>query len=204
MTFLKQWWWLLVLGPLVAAFAAALFTEQASDTYKAESTILVTSGTGLEASERLTNTYAGLVTLRSVLTEVKTRLNLNLSEQELARKITVSSDFSNQLIRISAKDAAPLLSTQIANTAAMVFVDRTNHQLLQLTQPAVEPAPGSPPSAPAPAKLLVVEEAVPTAESAKPSLLINAGLAAALGLLIAGSIGVALDALGGSLRAEEA
>jgi capsular polysaccharide biosynthesis protein len=203
-TFLRQWWWLLILGPVVAAGAAVGLTGTTPDVYKAEAKVLVGSGEGLEASERLTNTYADMVTLRPVLAEVKSRLNLELSEEELKRKLSVSSDFNSQLVSISAKDESPLRSAQIANITADVFVTTTNRQLLQLTQQPGEPVAGGPIPPPPPAKALVVENAQPSAKSAKPSLLINGGLAAALGLLIAGSMGVAFDALSGSLRPEEA
>jgi non-specific protein-tyrosine kinase len=202
---LARWWWLLLIGPLVAAGAAAFLSSRSGDEFKSEAVVLVVSGSGLEASERLTNTYSGLVTLRPVLTEVRNRLSLDLTEDELEDRIEASASFSDQLIHIAVRDESPLRAAAIANTTAQVFVERTNQQVSALAQPpGSQPDPSQPAQPPRPGTVTVVEEAVPSRNSTKPSLPVNTGLAAGLGLLIALCIGIGFDSVGRALRPDEA
>ncbi len=202
--FLLRWWWILLLGPIAAAIPAAYLANKADAVYQSKATVLVVSDTGLEASDRLTNTYAALVKLRPVISSVKTKLGLNLTEDELAKKIVVSADFSSQLIKIEAKDSDPGTAALIANTTAATFVSQTNATLVKPVEP-VSVAPGQPPPpSPAPAlqTVRVVEDAIPSETAVRPSIVINIVLAAALGFLVAGSIALALDAIW--LRPQEA
>ena len=197
MPFLLRWWWLLILGPIAAALPAAYLAGQSELSYKSTAIVLVGSPASLEASERLTNTYSNLVKLRSVMTTVKNDLRLSLTEEQLQDKITVSTDASSQLIHISAEDPDPQRASAIANNTASAFIQRINEQLSNPS--TVVPDPASSPSAGIPI-LRVVEAAAPADEPSGSNLVINAGLAAALGLLIAASIGVGLDSIGGDVR----
>src|SRR5688572_8368066 len=116
--FLRRRWWLLVLTSLVAGGAAYYFSKQLTPTYLATTTVLVnqTQAQGIIqyndvlTSERLTSTYAELVERRAILTEVKRRLDLSLSETELEGKISVSPVRNTQLLRISVEDQDPAIA----------------------------------------------------------------------------------------------
>ena len=176
MNVLRHWWWLMLLGPIAAAIPAALLVSRAEDTYRSSVTLLVTNQ--VEASERLTNTYAELIELRPVLATVNERVRLGYTEDELRAKISVSAEFSSQLIRISVKDPDPEIAASIANTTATAF--------LQLVEVQVGRAD----------TVKVVELAVPAESPTHRSLALSVGLASALGLLVAASVAIGLESIG--------
>jgi capsular polysaccharide biosynthesis protein len=196
MSFLLRWWWILLLGPIVAASSAAWSAGGSPPAYSSTATILIVNQTTLDASERLINTYAALVKLRPALTEIRTRLSLNETEESLAKKISVSTTFNSQLIRITARDENPILAANIANTAATVFVTRTEGEL---TRPMPTTTPDGLSTSPDPGRtsfLRIVEQASPSTDASKANIAVSAALAAALGLLISASICVGLDTVG--------
>src|SRR5688572_20959738 len=102
----RRYWWLLILGTTLAAAAAYVGSKQMTPVYQTSVTLLVnqTQNPGtvqyndILTSERLTNTYAELVTRAHVMTMVRTRLSLPLSEDALAEKISVSTVRNTQLL----------------------------------------------------------------------------------------------------------
>src|SRR5581483_3711410 len=120
MSFVMRWWWLLLLGLIIAAIPASYLATQTDKTYRSTSTLVVVIDP--EASDRLTKTYADLVKTRPVMTTVKQRLGLSMSEDDLAKKLNVTSNFDSQLIRITGEDPDPAFSAQLANTTASEFI----------------------------------------------------------------------------------
>ncbi len=78
----------------------------------------------MQTSEALAQTYITLMTTRPVLEGVITQLNLNISAEDLAKKIQTEVVGSTQLIQIKVEDTDPALAAQIANTIVTVFSDQ--------------------------------------------------------------------------------
>ncbi len=123
---IRRRWWLFLLGPLVAGVVAYAVSESQTDVYQAESTLLVnhteTAGVlkldDVLASERLTTTYADLITQRPILDSVISELSLNFSEDTLRSKVTVDAVVDARLIRVQVRDSDPALASSIAGTLA--------------------------------------------------------------------------------------
>jgi polysaccharide biosynthesis transport protein len=191
--FVRRRWWLLVLGPLVAGLSAFAVSKSMTPIYDATATMLVnqtqTPGVILYndilTSERLTNTYAELVKRRPVLTEVRRRLGLPVTEEQLAAKVSVSTVRNTQLLRIKAEDPDPALATSIANTLAQAFIEDNDRQLGR------------------PGTVSVVQEAAVPTSPVKPNIPLNVGLAIVLGLMLAGGIAMVLEYLDDTLKDAE-
>ena len=72
-------------------------------------------------SNNLVKTYSEIVTSRNVLTKVISDLKLDMSPEELASKISVSSVANTQLITVSVSDADAEMAQKIADDVAKVF-----------------------------------------------------------------------------------
>ncbi|MED4207254.1 YveK family protein [Neobacillus mesonae] len=69
----------------------------------------------------LINTYSGIIKSPPVLEIVAKDLNLNMTAEQLASKITVSSDNGSQLLNLSVQDPSPKTAAVISNKTAEVF-----------------------------------------------------------------------------------
>jgi capsular exopolysaccharide synthesis family protein len=191
--FLRRRWYLLLLGPLIAGLAAHYVTQQLTPVYRASATMLVNRTTtpgvieysDILTSERLTNTYAQLVTRPSVLDEVKKRLALTLPNNELEAKLAVAPVAETQLFQVAANDPDPGFAALLANTTAQAFVDDNASQLtptgfVSIARPAEVPT---------------------TPISPKP--MFNIALAVVVGLMLAGGLGLLLDYLDDTIKTNE-
>ncbi|HLF71099.1 MAG TPA: polysaccharide biosynthesis tyrosine autokinase [Dehalococcoidia bacterium] len=189
--FLRRRGWLLVLACILAGGSAYYFSMQMTPIYRATTTILVnqTQSQGviqyndILTSERLTSTYAELAKRRPILTEVARRLSLPTTEAELAAQINVSPVRNTQLLRIAVEDSNPARAADIANTTAQAFIDENSAQLGN--------RPGS---------VSIAERAAVPAVPVKPNVRLNTALAAFLGLLIGGMIGLLIDYLDNTVK----
>ncbi len=189
MSFLLRWWWILLVGPVIAGAVAGWSASRSEAEYSSTAKVLVVNELALEANERLINTYAELATVRPMLREVRIRLALQDSEDELTKRVSVTTDFRNQFIHITVRDKDPTKAARIANTLAAVLVEKTATELAR-------PTPTTGGDVGRRSFLLVAEEAQPAAKASKPSTVVNLGLAAALGLLISVSLGILFDSVG--------
>ena len=183
LAFLRRRWWLLLFGPVLAGFAAVMITGRMPKTYSATSTVLVNKTTAAGSqeyydallSQQLTNTYAQLVTRPVVLDEVQRRLNTKLDRARLTKMITAMPVKDTQLINIGVKDSDPLLTANIANTLAQVFMDDNAGQFA---------ATGS---------IKLAKAAEVPKSPISPSLPMNLTLAIVLGLVVAGGLAFLLE-----------
>ncbi|MED2790580.1 YveK family protein [Bacillus wiedmannii] len=120
---------------LVIAFGAAIVSAIISfffmtPIYQSSTQILVNQkkqdGTMIQAGEiqtniQLTNTYKVIIKSPVILDQVKEKLNLNLTIQELTKKIDVTNEKESQVISVTAEDKSPKLARDIANATADVF-----------------------------------------------------------------------------------
>jgi capsular exopolysaccharide synthesis family protein len=190
---IRNRWWLLILGPVLAAAAAFYISKQLTPVYSTSTTLLVnqtqTPGTvqynDILTSERLTNTYAELVRRPVILENVIRRLDLTMNYAELSGRMAVSAIPNTQLLKISIEDTDPVRASIIANTTAQEFIDDNSKQLGR---------PGS---------VSVAQEATVPNTPAKPNVRMNTVLAAIVGLLVVGSLAVLLEYLDDTVKAED-
>lgn len=172
---LRRRWWLLILGPLLAAGAAYFVSNSLTPTYQASTTLLVnqTQVPGVVqyndvlTSERLTNTYAELVERTPILRTARERLDLPLTDAQLDAKVNVSIVRNTQLLRVRASDPDPRQAASIANVVAQTFIDDNAAQLTR---------PGS---------VSIAEPATVPVAPASPNIPLNVFLGALLGALVA-------------------
>ena len=128
-----RWWWLIVLGTVLAAGSAYVFSKRSVPVYQASSTLLVdqskqvtTDYTSIMTSERLTQTYAEWLRKRPVLDETIRRLNLPMTSVTLAAAIKVTPVRNTQLLVISVEDTDPARAAAIANLLPEIFREQSN------------------------------------------------------------------------------
>ena len=175
MSFVRRRWWLMLLGvfaAVVAAGVAGYVAHSWADTYKSTAVLLV-----VDDGERLPNTYAQMAGLRTVRTEVISRLNMQLSEDELAKKLDVRTQFNSKLIWVTAEDGNRNAAANLANATAEAFVEEAENQVGR------------------PDTVKLVESAIPPENPSNPSPVKTAGIAGILGLLVAAGVLVGVESV---------
>jgi succinoglycan biosynthesis transport protein ExoP len=127
-----QWAWLIVLCALLGGVAAYVASRLSAPIYQASNTLLInearTPGAAnyqdLLTSERVSRTYAELLTRRPILARVATQLgqNPNIFDNGVVTNLSVTPVRDTQLIRISVEGISPELVTAVANTLPPVFI----------------------------------------------------------------------------------
>jgi non-specific protein-tyrosine kinase len=136
---LKKWLWLILLTAVVAGAAAFFFSSRQTPIYRA-STRLMVSQTGnstaysnyadILAAERLSNTYAQMLTSRRLIQAAITKTGLEgvVYPAELAGAISVQPVRDTQLIDLSVEYPDPVIAAKLANALPEVFVEFNNQQ----------------------------------------------------------------------------
>ena len=145
-TLLRKWLWLVILFTVIAAAASFVISKQSTRVYQASVTLMVnqattpTTATGYSdilTSERLATTYAKLLVSQPVIDETAKRLGI--SPKILDGAITVTPVRDTQLLQIKVEGIIPELTTQIANTLPVVFVERNDQmQLGRVTESRIK------------------------------------------------------------------
>jgi len=129
---LLHWLWLIILITLLSGAAGYFVSEQMTPYYRSTVTIMVdaapatkmTDYSSLQMSQKLTGTYSEIMTQDNILMQVIDQLNLNMTIEELKKRISVTTLADTQLIEISVETPDPLLSANIANTIAELSIDK--------------------------------------------------------------------------------
>jgi capsular exopolysaccharide synthesis family protein len=137
---IRRWWWLILGCTLLAAVMAYGVIASRDSAYEATATLLVSPGQGsrtndynsLVAGERLALTYIEMLESPTILDAVKSRIGLQESTEDLAKRIQASTVKDTQLIRLKVRDTSPAQAALLANTIADVFTSKI--QKLQLEQ----------------------------------------------------------------------
>lgn len=137
----RQWWWILVICPVIAAGTAYFVSSSITPTYEAEATAIVEHQlpTGandlqsIQAAERRTQTFTQLVSSRSVLERVIDALDLEESVEDLRDNISVEQAGETQLVHLSVEDEDPERAATIANTT----VEQFGEYVREIQAPAV-------------------------------------------------------------------
>ncbi len=130
---LMHWAWLIILAVVLSGATAYLVSSQMTPIYQATTAILINQApstrvsdyAALLTSERLTQTYAQLLTKRPVLQGVVDALqkdyNVVVDIDDLDGAIDVSPVRDTQIIEIKVRHTDPVLAAQIANELVAVF-----------------------------------------------------------------------------------
>lgn len=194
LSLVRKWWWLLVVGTLVAGGASYAISKTLTPIYSASTTLLVNQtqvpGTiaynDILTSERLTRTYKELIQQRPVLDDVIERLALPYDSRRLGSMIDVAVVPETQLLKLSVENADPAMASRIANATAETFIDQnTQNQLSRAGE------------------VSVVETATTPSDPIKPNVQLNTLLAAFIGLLLAGAAAFLIEYLDDTVKSTE-
>jgi capsular polysaccharide biosynthesis protein len=184
-TIVKRWWWLLVIGAVVAAFMGYLVANRLPDTYEARAQLLVgplsADKDTLDAAGAQARTYAALATTGPILDSTAQRAGLTSVRSKIA---SVNASDVTRLITITARDGDSVRAAAIANALAGVLVAK---------------AVSGPPEG----QLSIVERATPPDSPVGPSTALIVVLTAVVGLLGAFGIAALVDSLSNVMRSED-
>lgn len=131
--FVRRWWALLVLGPLLGGATAFAIFREVAPVYEAYTTLLVAPSsatsaglTDVDTAQKLARTFAEAVRTRPVLQEAIDRVDPTLSVQDLERRINARLVRDTQLLRISVEDTDPQRAMLLANAVSEGLLARTS------------------------------------------------------------------------------
>src|SRR5437870_13483065 len=109
---LRRWFWLGVLGTLLAGSTSYVFTSQLPKVYEGSAGLLVTPGTlagvtgdysVLLAGENLAATYAELAKTRPVVEAAVQAGGLDVAYEQASERLTVTPVRNTQLLQVTAR-----------------------------------------------------------------------------------------------------
>lgn len=126
MAMARRWWWLLIVGTVIAVAAygvAARIRDQRqgtpAPTYRASATFFVSAA---GAPDRLTQSYAAIITGRGVAERIVRALGLQITPEEVRGRLSVSTPPQTQLIYVTAKGASADDAQRIIDGVAQAVV----------------------------------------------------------------------------------
>ena len=131
-----------------------------------------------------TKDYKVLVTSRPVTGQVITNLDLNLSHEQLVKKIKVDNPTDTRILTISVEDTDPYMAKSIADEFASVASARM-----------AEIMDSAPPN--------IVEEAYLPTQKTKPSITKNTMIGGLAGVFLAGAIILVLFVMNDAIKTPE-
>jgi capsular exopolysaccharide synthesis family protein len=188
----RERWRLIALVFVVAVGLASLLTALSPKVYQADAQVFVTSNndraaTGQydeqAAAQAQTSTFAELVAIPDVVNAVRRKLNLPLSESELAGKLSATAPPQQTLVIIHAQDGNPDTAAAIANQTATEF-SRVVENYKKPTGSDVSSV-----------KLVVTKQATSPSKPISPKPVLNIAIGVVLGLLLGIALAVARDVL---------
>ena len=189
---IKRKLWIILLTGIVGAVGFGLFTAMVMKPVYTSSTMLyivnktttLTSLTDLQLGTQLTKVYKVLVTSRPVTGQVITNLDLNLSHEQLVKKIKVDNPTDTRILTISVEDTDPYMAKSIADEFASVASARM-----------AEIMDSAPPN--------IVEEAYLPTQKTKPSITKNTMIGGLAGVFLAGAIILVLFVMNDAIKTPE-
>lgn len=133
-TFLRRWWWLLVVGTLIAAVSTFIASARQPGIYEARARLLVTpedtSGTGTDLAaglsiDQLIATYTPIIQTRRVL-ETASAESPNLSPDDIAADLVVTPVRGTELLDLLFRASDPATAASVANRIATAAIEQTN------------------------------------------------------------------------------
>lgn len=120
---IRKWWWLVALAALFAGLVAYRYTRLQPTVFQASAKLIIGPGIDnsnpdhntLRASGQLIQTYAELPKTGPFLQSIINDLNLDLSPDQLAEKISVETNTETQIMTIRVQDRSGPRAVNIAN-----------------------------------------------------------------------------------------
>lgn len=135
-------------------------------------------------SQKLVKTYSEIAKSNRVLDKVIQKLGLDVTAEDIRKKITVNSVQDTEIIRISVEDLVPQYATDLANAIAVVFMgevaDIMKIDNVQLIDPAKVPD-----------------------KPVKPRSILNMAIAGVLGLMVSLGIIFLVEYLDNTVKSSE-
>ena len=134
---LRRWFWVVLLGALIAGAAAYYWNSSQEPVYQATAILLIREGTvindrsSLQYSEDLAQSYIKRLTNYEVLQQSITNVEGAISPDHLGRQIQVQPINNSQLIALSVELTDPELAAALANEIPAVFAARNMEQQLE-------------------------------------------------------------------------
>jgi capsular exopolysaccharide synthesis family protein len=191
-------WRLVLIATIAAAAVAYLVTSSMPKVYEAQAKLIVAQALTtsapdynvLLASQRLSQTYAELVTTRPIVSSVIARLSLPDDPQAIIDSTTSQAAANSLYVNIAFRDGDPARAALIANTLATELITAAPAILL------------SPDSSNSPRLLTVVEPAVSPPDPTSPRVLLTTGLAALAAFVAALAVVVFREHLNDTVRTD--
>jgi len=128
--------WIIALAVALTAGSAFVFSKLQTPVYRSTvylNVIPARMDLGLVQTVKwYMRNYAGQIQSRTTAAKVIDRLQLDITPNELAAKLTVSPIESDYLLQIDADDYDPILAGQIAQTTAEVFSEKIDVDMLEV------------------------------------------------------------------------
>ena len=123
---IRGWLPVLAASVLIAGAGAFMVSLRLPGVYEAKAILVVGQSLSaanpdynqLLASQQLSATYASVATTRPILDTVTRQLGLNVSADQLARRVQAAASSGSSLLTISAQDGDPSRAAAIANAVA--------------------------------------------------------------------------------------
>jgi receptor protein-tyrosine kinase len=174
-------WLTIVVFFLLSLLAAAAITFTQTPQYRSNARVFIstdTSGNSIEAFNasaftiQRVQSYAQLATSRDLMQQVISKLNLNMTPDQLASKITAGVSANTVIIVLTVTDSDPTVAQQIAKAESEVLTD----YLAALETPVDKSA--------SPVKATIVDPASYDASPISPRPVLNLVLAGIIGLML--------------------
>ena len=140
----------------------------------------------VQTNIQLTNTYKVIIKSPVILDQVKAKLNLDMTVQDLTKKIEVANEKDSQVISVTVQDKDPKVARDIANTIAEVFKGEVV-KIMSVDNITV----------------LSKAEVVGNQSPIKPRPVLNVVIAFVIGLVMAISLAFLLEYLDNTVKREE-
>lgn len=130
---LKKKMWLIALAAIVCGLVSGLISFFVlTPVYEANTSLIVnkevenemtqmSTSDDLNFVQKLAVTYGEIIKSRTVITSTISKLNLDMTYEELLESISVTNVDSTQIIKISVKNTSPIVAAKICNTIPEIF-----------------------------------------------------------------------------------
>jgi tyrosine-protein kinase len=192
----RRQWWVVAAAMLVALGVTQVINKRTTPEYAASAVFFLSSARDGESSvlegsmfvaARL-KTYTELLTGEQMLTEIAAATNSGLTPDQIADRITVTTDGGSVLLTVTVTDTVPSRASEIAG----VLVSRFPPLVRTLEKRTPQAGPGI--------VAEIVQPVMLDPEPVSPRPLHNDALAVAVGLLVGAAIGVIREISDSSIR----
>ena len=196
---MRQWAWLIILCPFVAALATGLISLELPKVYEAKVALLVRPAQPLSGdpsvaaltADQILRTYARWMTEPPILQKVISDQNLQTDSVALSRQITVTPEPNTTILDVAVRDTDPARAMNTANTLVDDFIAQVKETQRTESTPSAKD------------NFVVVAPAVQPTQPVFPRPLLNIGLGLFVGLIVGIGLAFLLDYLDQTVRSDE-